>query len=129
MTLDVQTQLKGNRQSVIYSTETDRESERDTRHRKAMTDERAKTVTVTAERRKTNEEERRLSAMQRQKIICMTGESNKTMRETSTKPAQLLEKEKERKKEAWKDKSLVIQREREERKLNESTHRARNISD
>lgn len=60
--------------------------------------------------------------MERQKIIRMTGESNKTMRETSTKPAQLQERESERRQE-------TLESVREKGELNESTHRARNARD
>lgn len=57
--------------------------------------------TVTAGGRKRDKRQRKrkrdaFSVMERQKIIRMTEESNKTMRETSTKPAQLQERESER---------------------------------
>lgn len=56
--------------------------------------------------------------MERQKIIRMTRESNKTMRETSTKPAQLQEKERESER-----RQETLQSVREKGELNESTYR------
>ncbi len=95
---------------IRHSSDTNRKTERDTtkqlqdEHRKAMKTAhryRPNWDTVTAGGRKRDKRQRKwkrdaFSVMERQKIIHMTGESNKTMRETSTKPAQLQERESER---------------------------------
>ncbi len=73
-------------------------------HRKAMKTAhgyRPNWDTITAGGRKRDKRQRKwkrdaFSVMERQKIIRMTRESNKTTRETSTKPAQLQERESER---------------------------------
>lgn len=60
--------------------------------------------------------------MERQKIIRMTGESNKTMRETSTKPAQLQERESERETPGETRNPAVSQREREKERRVKRKH-------
>ncbi len=125
--------MKLSDQTVQIQTERLRERRLQGEHRKAMKTAhgyRPNWDTITAGGRKRDKRQRKwkrdaFSVMERQKIIRMTRESNKTTRETSTKPAQLQERERERERRLERQETLqsVSQREREKGELNESTYK------